>query len=70
MQTEHRMLHHTLDADPDDPTRFVWSSFKTSDQFIEHLDNEANDEYLRHHRRLGGGNFSIQIYGTPSARLL
>ena len=62
--TEPGMLHHTFNADPDDPLGFVWTEvFANDTAFIKHLNNPPVLEYLAQHGELGG-SASIEVFGT------
>ena len=62
--TEPGMLHHTFNADPDDPLCFVWTEvFENDAAFIKHLNNPPVLDYLAQHGELGD-SASIEVFGT------
>ena len=62
--TEPGMLHHTFNADPDDPLCFVWTEvFENDAAFITHLNNPPVLDYLAQHGKLGD-SASIEVFGT------
>jgi quinol monooxygenase YgiN len=68
--SEPGMLHHTFDADPSDPTKFVWSEVYANDAALQkHLTSSPVSEYLGEHAKLaeeGEIGFNVELFGTVS----
>jgi quinol monooxygenase YgiN len=63
-ESEPGMIHHTFDADPENPLCFVWSELYQNDAaFFAHLNNPPVAEYLTQHAELAD-SFSVEVYGT------
>jgi len=65
-ESEHGMLFHNFDKDPDDPLGFVWSEVYTgSDALIAHINNPPVQAYVEKHDELAD-TFEIEVYGNLS----
>lgn len=68
--TEEGMLLHTLDLDPNDPLKLVWTEvYRRSEDFLIHADNPPVLEYVNRHRELAV-EFTVEIYGNVSQAVL
>ena len=64
MESEPGMLHHTFDANPNDPLEFVWSEVYANDEaLVNHLSNPPLVKFVEQHGEWGDG-FKIEVYGT------
>ena len=69
-KTEEGMLFHNFDADPDDPSKFVWTEvYRKSEDFLFHADNPPVQDYVAKHSELAT-HFSIEIYGNVSQEVI
>ena len=69
-ETEEGMLFHNFDADPDDPSKFVWTEvYRKSEDFLFHADNPPVQDYVAKHSELAT-HFSIEIYGNVSQEVI
>ena len=60
------MLLHSFDADPDDDHKFVWTEiFRSSDDFIAHIENPPVQDYVEKHGEIAN-ELSIEVYGKIS----
>ena len=65
-KSEPGMLLHSFDADPDDDHKFVWTEiFRSSDDFIAHLENPPVQDYVEKHGEIAN-ELSIEVYGKIS----
>ena len=61
-KSEPGMLFHSFDADPDDDHKFVWTEiFRSSDDFIDHVDNPSVQDYVEKHGEIAN-ELSIEVY--------
>ena len=68
--TEEGMLLHTLDLDPNDPHRLVWTEvYRRSEDFLFHADNPPVLEYVSQHQELAV-EFTVEIYGNVSQAVI
>ncbi len=62
--TEPGMLLHTLDQDPRDAHRLVWTEvYRDSSDFLAHAANPPVMEYVEKHAELSE-DFSVELYGA------
>ena len=65
-KSEPGMLLHSFDADPDDDHKFVWTEiFRSSDDFIAHIENPPVQDYVEKHGEIAN-ELSIEVYGKIS----
>ena len=65
-KSEPGMLFHSFDADPDDDHKFVWTEiFRSSDDFIAHIENPPVQDYVEKHGEIAN-ELSIEVYGKIS----
>ena len=61
-KSEPGMLFHSFDADPDDDHKFVWTEiFRSSDDFIAHIENPPVQDYVEKHGEIAN-ELSIEVY--------
>jgi len=70
-QSEPDMIHHNLDADPRDPTKFTWTEVYKNEAALmkKHMGNPPVGAYIGEHVPLVNGappGMELEVYGTLS----